>query len=112
MRFEKLTVKAQEAVARAGGESEYDLFYEELRERTADHHEENDESGDAVDKSKALGAPSASEPNEIMVQLPDGNLSPMSHVSPTVAALAQSLRFERIHVSAEYRDVVMAAMKH
>jgi HD superfamily phosphohydrolase len=83
--------EAAEAVDAAGGDSHYDLFYDE----PADTPYEVFEEGDQCSSGKA-----------IMVLTPDGRLVDLSHVSPMPAALNKRMMFRRIHVAANWRETV------
>ncbi len=81
------------AVTRAGGDSAYDLFY--------------DEPTDAP--YEGFGHRPEGEP-EIMVQRPDGRLTPFGEVSPLTLALSKQLMFRRLHVAAAWRQVAEDAV--
>jgi HD superfamily phosphohydrolase len=90
-----LYTKAQAAVAASGGEPTYDLFYDE-----------------PIDTPYDTYPPASVEiSDEILVKQPDGKLTPFSEISPLPQALNQRLMFRRIHVAAEYRDAVAAAVR-
>src|SRR5688572_19424553 len=85
---------ATDAVARAGGDPAYDLFYDE--------------------PSEAAYEPNGKEPcgdAEIAVLRPDGSLTSFAEVSPLVEALNRQLMFRRLHVAAQWRDVAEQAAK-
>jgi HD superfamily phosphohydrolase len=85
---------ATDAVARAGGDGGYDLFYDE--------------------PSEAGYEPNAREPcgdAEIAVLRPDGSLTTFGHVSPLTEALDRQLMFRRLHVAAEWKDVAASALR-
>jgi HD superfamily phosphohydrolase len=87
--------RATRAVADAGGEAEYDLFYDQPADTPYEAFEDGDSSATAG----------------IMVQGVTGELTPLSRMSPLPGALNQRLMFRRIHVNAEYRDVVARAIQ-
>jgi HD superfamily phosphohydrolase len=83
--------RAETAVAEAGGDPAYDLFYDE----PADTSYEPYESTAPADESDA-----------ILVKQPDGRLTRFSEISSLPQALNQRLMFRRIHAAAAYRQVV------
>ena len=88
-----LLSKAEAAVAAAGGDPAYDLFYDEPADTPYDtYRPEGPET-----------------PDEILVKHADGKLTPFSAISPLPQALNQRLMFRRIHVAAEFREVVAGA---
>jgi HD superfamily phosphohydrolase len=83
---------ATDAVARAGGDPAYDLFYDE--------------------PSEAAYEANGREPcrdAEIAVLRPDGTLTTFAEVSPLTEALNRQLLFRRLHVGAQWRDVAARA---
>ena len=48
---------------------------------------------------------------EILVLGPDGALKPFAEISPMTQALNRQLMFRRLHVAAEWRNVVEAAVR-
>ena len=86
--------RATEAVERAGGDGGYDLFYDEAGETPYETFEERAE--------EAVG---------IVVKAAEGDVRDLAEISPLPRALNQRLMFRRIHVSAQYRDVVANAMR-
>jgi HD superfamily phosphohydrolase len=83
---EILTVVA-DAVVKAGGDADYDLFFDEP----------------ARDVGEEFG-----KADEILVKKKDGSVSTFAENSPLVDALNRQLMFRRIHVAEEFRDVVMS----
>lgn len=81
--------RARRAVLAAGGDANYDLFYDEV--------------GDTPYKAEGGDAP-------ILVCGPDGVLTDFETVSPFFQGLSQRLTFRRLHVAAEYRDVAAGAV--
>jgi HD superfamily phosphohydrolase len=86
---------AEGAVAAAGGDPAYDLFFDELADTPYD--ESADQAG--------------CETNEILVQDPTGKLTPFATLSPLTRALNQQLMFRRVHVAPVYRDVAERAVR-
>ena len=82
--------RAAQSVLDAGGDPEYDLFFDE-----------------PLDTPYPI-EPKAAEKG-IKVLLPDGTLTDVAHVSPMTEALGRQLGFKRIHFDASYRDIVRAA---
>jgi HD superfamily phosphohydrolase len=82
-------VRAAQAVVHAGGDPEYDLFYDEPHDTPY-----------AIDANVEKG---------IQVMMPDGSLHDIASVSPMTAAMNRQLGFRRIHVAEEYRDIVRAS---
>jgi uncharacterized protein len=80
------------AVARAGGDPAYDLFY--------------DEPSDTPYETFRPDDPAAAK--EILVLNRAGKLVPFTEVSPFVGALNQQMAFRRLHVNPIYRDAVWA----
>jgi HD superfamily phosphohydrolase len=77
------------AIASAGGEPAYEMFYDE-----------------PADTPYEMYTPSDTEAkSEIMVREPDGKLVELSTISPLPAALNQELSFRRLHVSGEWREI-------
>jgi len=85
---------ATDAVARAGADPAYDLFYDEPSE-AAYEPSGNVPCGDA----------------EIAVLRPDGTLSTFAEVSPLTEALNRQLMFRRLHVAGQWRDVAEKAAR-
>ena len=86
----KVFVKVAQAVLDAGGDPEYELFYDDPHD-TPYSIEANAEKG-------------------IQVLMPDGKLRPIASVSPMTEAMDRQLGFRRIHVASAYRDVVRSAL--
>jgi hypothetical protein len=86
--------RAQQAVAAAGGDSGYDLFFDQP-------HDAPDERFKSAHASAADG--------EILVIDPSGKLAPFARLSPLPQAMNRQLVFHRIHVAPEWRDVAAAA---
>jgi HD superfamily phosphohydrolase len=86
--------RAESAVADAGGDSTYEVFYDELAE-----------TGYEV---PIAGDPDS--PSEILIVDPTGHARDFAQISPLVQALNQQLMFRRLHVTAEYRDLVQKAI--
>ncbi|MEM6561713.1 MAG: HD domain-containing protein [Planctomycetota bacterium] len=85
---------AKRAVESVGGDPEYHLFYDQVTDtpyKTAGGEFEGDRFG-----------------TEILVAGREGP-TPIAQVSPMVNALAEQLRFSRLHVAAAYRDVAAEA---
>jgi HD superfamily phosphohydrolase len=91
---ERLVKKAEAAVTAAGGEANYDLFYDEPSDTPYDAYRP-----DGVQESDG-----------IVVKNRDGTLTPLSAISPLPRALNERLMFRRLHVAGGYRDVVAAAI--
>jgi HD superfamily phosphohydrolase len=83
---------AGEAVAGAGGDPGYDLFYDEPSETPYEADSKDSCAGDG----------------QILVLAPSGKLVDFASVSPMTQALNRQLMFRRIHVAAPWRDVVAA----
>ena len=81
------------AVAAAGGDPSYDLFYDEPSETP---YETDTQASDAT----------CAGDGEIQVLTRDGQLAPFTSISPMTHALNRQLMFRRIHVAAQWRDVV------
>lgn len=84
---------AEEAVKSAGGEAGYELFYDE-----------------PADTPYESFSPDNTAASDIWVCLPSGKLVSIVDLSPITKALNRELMFRRIHVSPEYRDVVLKAI--
>jgi uncharacterized protein len=79
---------AANAIKSAGGDAEYDLFYDE-----------------PADTPYEIFAGSA----DIPVQDPQGRISSFSTISPLTQALSRQLMFRRLHVSPAYSNAVRKA---
>ena len=87
---------AQRAVAAAGGDADYDLFYDEPEDTPYETYR-----------------PEPAEPgNEIMVQQADGRVRTFASISPLPQALNRQLMFRRLHVAEEWRDAAAGAIKN
>ena len=84
-------VRAAQAVLDAGGDPEYDLFFDEPIDTPYPIEPKTAERG-------------------IKVLLPDGTLTDVAHVSPMTATLGRQLGFKRLHFDARYRDAVQTAL--
>jgi HD superfamily phosphohydrolase len=91
----RLHERAVEAVKAAGGDVAYDLFYDEAGEAP---YEDFEEQGGQKDEG-------------IWVKGVEGRVTRLGEISPLPAALNQRLMFRRIHVRAEYRDIVVEAVR-
>jgi len=85
--------RAREAVERAGGDRDYDLFYDEPRDTAYQTDVEGDEEGG------------------IMVRAAGGRLMTFAQTSPVPEALKKGLMFRRVHVSEEYREAAAGAVR-
>jgi HD superfamily phosphohydrolase len=83
------------AVAKAGGDPAYDVFYDEPSETPY-----------VRDGTGACG-----DDGEIAVLKPDGSLTSFAAVSPLTDALNRQLMFRRLHVAAPWRDVAERAVR-
>ncbi len=88
-------VRAQNAVAGAGGDRAYDLFF--------------DEPYDAPYEAFAVKEPCEST-GEILVRDPQGRLTAFAELSPLPLAMNRQLMFRRIHVAPQWRDVAAKAV--
>lgn len=87
-----LYARAQEAVTRAGGEADYDLFHDEPVDTP---YESFDPRG-------------AAEP--IFIRQAEGGLVTLDEISPIPRALNARLMFRRVHVRGEFKEVVAGAV--
>jgi HD superfamily phosphohydrolase len=78
------------AVTSAGGDATYDLFYDE-----------------PTDTPYEMTGPDV---NEVVVIDPSGRATPFAKMSHLSLALNRELMFRRVHVKAEFRDIVAAAI--
>ena len=92
---EDAAAKAFEAIRGAGGDPEYHLVVDVIESKPY--------------QTAAGDFEAASFGQEILVAT-DGGLEPITRRSPSVAALAEQLRFDRLQVAADYRDVVARAV--
>jgi uncharacterized protein len=83
---------AKSAVTAAGGDPDYDIFY--------------DEPADTAYKIYEPRAPGS----EIWVQTPQGKLTSFAEISPLTEALSRQLMFRRLHVAEAYRAAAQAAI--
>lgn len=83
-------VLAAQAVLDAGGDPEYDLFFDQPIDMPYEFDEE--------------------EQKGIVVLKHDGSLADVATLSPMIAALSREVGFCRIHVEPAYRDAVRAAI--
>ena len=90
---------AERAVAGAGGEPAYDLFFDEA----ADTPYETRDPGGPYDPGGAAAA-------EILVRDEAGALTPFARISPLIQSLGRQLTFRRLHVAAAYKAAVTAAV--
>jgi HD superfamily phosphohydrolase len=88
--------RASEAVAAAGGDPAYDLFYDEPADTPYDAYRADDlESGS----------------EEITVRRADGGVNRLSEISPVPRALNERLMFRRLHVAPAWREPVGRAVQ-
>src|SRR4051812_46949142 len=87
---QKAAAAAADAVAKAGGDAAYDLFYDEPSETPYERDARGLCAGEA----------------EIAVLRPDGTLTSFAQVSPLTEALNRQLMFRRIHEVVPWRWVV------
>jgi HD superfamily phosphohydrolase len=81
---------AEQAVRSAGGETAYEMFY--------------DEPADTPYETFSPEEPDRAD--EIMVLERGGKLTPFASISPITKSLNQQLMFRRLHVSPPWKDVV------
>ena len=84
---------AAHAVAAAGGDPEYDIFYDEPSDTPYEIYDGRNPASD------------------IPIQHPDGRLSSFAAISPLTTALSRQLMFRRLHVAPQYRAAVESAVK-
>lgn len=84
-RIDRTVSAVSEAVERAGGSAEYELFYDEP-------------SNTPYEMQDAAA--------EILVRMHDGALRQFADLSPSTRALNQQLMFRRLHVAPRHRDLV------
>lgn len=85
----------ENAVQRAGGESDYDLFFDEPADTPyATYQPDHAEAG-----------------SEIMVADASGRLREFATVSPVPDALNRQLMFRRLHVASEWRELAMQTVQ-
>jgi uncharacterized protein len=90
---EKSVSDARRAVAAAGGDDAYDLFFDEPADTPYEIYDGRTGS-------------------DICVQHADGRISSFAEISPLTGALSRQLMFRRIHIAADYRDAVRKALAH
>jgi uncharacterized protein len=88
---EKRIADARKAITTAGGDGSYDIFFDEPADTPYEIYDGR------------AGA-------DICVQQPDGKITSFAEISPLTGALSKQLMFRRLHVAAEYRDVVQKAI--
>lgn len=93
-RASELAERAAEALAGAGADPAYDLFYDE----TSDTPYETFDQDDPVSGK------------QILVLESDGRLLPFEDVSPMTKALNSELSFRRLHVAPQWRELVVKAI--
>lgn len=85
-------VQAAQAVLNAGGDPEYDLFFDE-----------------------PIDTPYAVDPTQmekgIKVLMTDGSLKDIAEVSPMTEALNRQLGFRRVHYDVRYRNAILSTVK-
>ncbi|HEY8668510.1 MAG TPA: HD domain-containing protein [Tepidisphaeraceae bacterium] len=88
---------AEQAVEKAGGDAGYDLFY--------------DEPAEAPYEAYDPPYPDCAQPRQgILVRAADGTLTEFAAISPLIPAINRQLRFRRLHVAEEYRQVTAKAV--
>jgi hypothetical protein len=92
-RLARAKESAARAVAAAGGDPDYDLFYDEPSDTPYEIYDGRNPASD------------------IPIQHPDGRLSSFAAISPLTTALSRQLMFRRLHVAPEYRSAVESAVK-
>jgi hypothetical protein len=90
-----IVAAAEAAVAAAGGDPAYDLFYDEPSDTPYETYQ--------PDGCGAAG--------EILVRGPDGTLTPFGSISPLTRALNQQLMFRRLHVAGPWKAVAEEAVR-
>jgi hypothetical protein len=94
-RLKAMVAAAETAVAAAGGDPLYDLFFDEPADTPYESYQ--------PDGCGAAG--------EILVRGHDGTLTPFGRLSPLTQALNQQLMFRRLHVAGPWKSVADAAVK-
>jgi HD superfamily phosphohydrolase len=92
---QRAVAAAERAVSEAGGDVAYDLFYDEPA----------DTPYEAYEPEQCGGA------NEILVQGPDGKLTPFASLSPLTQSLNRQLMFRRLHVAPAWKERVGEAVR-
>jgi hypothetical protein len=77
-----IVAQVERAIASAGGEPSYDLFYDEPSD-----------------------TPYAADSSEILVRERDGTLREFASISPLSQVLNRQLMFKRLHVAPQWRDL-------
>jgi hypothetical protein len=87
---------AKLALAAAGGDPAYDLFYDEPEDTPYEAY------------SPGVAVPGS---DEILVQDTKGKLTPFGAISPLTLALNRQLMFRRLHVAPQWKPVVAGAVE-
>jgi len=83
---------AADAVTAAGGDSAYDLFYDEPADTPYEIYDGQSSTAD------------------IWVAEPQGNLKSFAEISPLTQVLSRQLMFRRLHVRPDFRGTVLSAL--
>lgn len=94
-RAEAFRQEAAQAIDAAGGESAYDLFYDEPAETPYETF---------------FSAESSGEGGEILIRDPSGRLFDFTSISPLSLALNEQLMFRRLHVAPAHRARLAAML--
>jgi hypothetical protein len=86
---------ATECIRNAGGDPDYDLFYDEPSDTPYEAYRPDAGNDDG---------------NEVMVVDTTGGVSHFAAISPMTQALNRQLMFRRIHFKAEWRELVRGAV--
>jgi uncharacterized protein len=89
---EKIVEAARAAIVTAGGDADYDLFYDQPADTPYEIYD-----------ARAPGS-------QILVADARGKLTTLAEISPMTEALGRQLMFRRLHVADTYRDVVRRAV--
>lgn len=92
-RAREIALAAERSVEAAGGDSTYDLFYDEPADTPYETY--------PSDGSIAAGG-------DILVIDPSGSAKPIGELSPFTQALNRQLTFRRLHVAPQWKDRVAA----
>ena len=92
--------RAAAAIAAAGGDPAYDVFYDEPANTP---YEVYSPDGEAPEGESTGDEPGPGK--EILVQGPRGVLTPFGAISPLTTALNRQLMFRRLHVSPAWKGV-------
>ena len=84
---------AADGISQAGGDAEYDLFYDEPSDTPYEIYDGRSSSSD------------------IAIAMPGGATASIAEISPLTSGLSRQLMFRRLHVAAEFRGIVEAAVK-